>query len=146
MISSDPASGFPQIMKDIFRTFDIDDLLSSRLVSKTFYDCLMEDKLYWNLAFTKIYSIALENNGDVEFPDFLETSFQTKEEMRNGFNKKWLDAFNKIKEKATIQQVIQLCHFMKTPENYANFYMEVNSLTPVNPIMWVYLRCLLVRN
>ena len=106
----------------------------------------MEEKLYWNLAFTKIFSIALKKN-DIEFPDFLQSSFQTTEEMKDSFNQKWLDVFSEIKEKASVEKLIQLCHLMKNPENYAKFHSDVNNLIPaIHPIMWVYLHFLLVHS
>ena len=43
MIISAEASGFPEFMREALKNLDFEDLLKSRLVSKTFYKFLIDE-------------------------------------------------------------------------------------------------------
>ena len=43
------------------------------------------------------------------------------EGLKNSFQKEWIDVFEKIKETATIPQIIKICHLLKEIKNPGKF-------------------------
>ena len=149
MIQSSEASGYKEFMRDVFRTLNLEELKKMRLVSKTFNKFLLTERKIWIAAVNKIFLNALKINGNVQFPDFLESGFGTTEEMKTNYEKKWTEVFIKIQEIATIEQLIKICNLL-TPEYYVNLYRMINSLMSgfpaITPMMWVYFRTLIKKN
>ena len=141
MIQSSEASGYKEFMREIFKTLNLEELKKMRLVSKTFNNFLLNERKIWIAEINKTFLNALKITGHVQFPDFLESGFGTKEELMTNYEKKWIEVFIKIQKIATIKQLIKICNLL-TPENYVNLYREINYLmsgfSTVTPMMWVY--------
>ena len=141
MIQSSEASGYKEFIRDAFKTLNLEELKKMRLVSKTVNNFLLNERNIWIAAVNNIFLNALKINGNVQFPDFLESGFGTTEEMKTSYEKKWTEVFIKIQEIATIEQLIKICNLL-TPENYVTLYRMINSLMSgfpaVTPMMWVY--------
>ena len=149
MIQSSEASGYKEFIRDVFKTLNLEELKKMRLVSKTVNNFLLNERKIWIAAVNKIILNALKINGNVQFPDFLESGFGTTEEMKTNYEKKWTEVFIKIQEIATIEQLIKICNLL-TPENYVNLYRMINYLMSgfpaVTPMMWVYFATIIKKN
>ena len=113
MIISAEASGFPQFMRETFKNLDFEDLLKTRLISMTFYKFLMNNNQgkIWIVAASKVFTNFLQK--DIEnFPD-LQMGFWNTE----SFQQKWIEVFEKIKDIASIQEIIKVCHLLREIEN-----------------------------
>ena len=95
MIQSDWASGLPQFMIEALEHMDFEDLLNTRLVSTGFYKFIMEEnqRKIWIQACTKIMSSFFQNATDGQ--------------------KGWIELLEKIKEAATIPQIIKICNVLR---------------------------------
>ena len=103
------------------------------------------------------------------FPDFLAVFFWNIEEMiGNDFQQKWIEVFEKVKEIATIPEIIKICHLLREIEKPRKIQRGSNilksSLTmqmslifsnnlelhklmiSITPNMWAYLHYILVHN
>ena len=149
MIQSSEASGYKEFIRDVFKTLNLEELKKMRLVSKTVNSFLLNERNIWIAAVNNIFLNALKINGNVQFPDFLESGFGTTEEMKTNYEKKWTEVFIKIQEIATIEQLIKICNLL-TPENYVNLYRMINYLMSgfpaVTPMMWVYFATIIKKN
>ena len=129
MMKSSWASGFPQFMTEILEHMDFEDLLKTRLVSTTFHDFLMDQnqKRVWIQAATKVFLKFSQSAYDIEkFPGLRNVFTQDwfTEELKNRFQQEWIEVLEKIKETATIPQIIKICHILKEIENPGKFCEE----------------------
>ena len=120
MMTSAAASGFPQFMREVFENLDFEDLLKSRTISVTFFQFLMDENQrgIWIRASSKVFSIFLNYTYDLERFPVLQT--WTVGQI-NGFQQKWIEIFEKIKEVATIPQFIKICNFLRKTETPGEF-------------------------
>ena len=136
MIISSSASGFPQFMTEILEHMDFEDLLKTRLVSTTFHNFLMNknQRSIWIQAASKVFSKFFQSAYDIEkFPGlrnmFLQVWFT--EELKSRFQQEWIEVLEKIKETATIPQIIKICHILKEIENPGKFFEETLMKRPL---------------
>ena len=103
------------------------------------------------------------------FPNFLAVFFWNIEEMiGNDFQQKWIEVFEKVKENATIPEIIKICHLLREIEKPRKIQRGSNirksSLTmqmslifsnnlelhklmvSITSNMWAYLHYILVHN
>ena len=117
-----------------------------------------------NKVFAKFLQKKVEN-----FPDFLAVFFWNIEEMiGNDFQQRWIEVFEKVKEMATIPEIIKICHLLREIEKPRKIQRGSNirksSLTmqmslifsnnlelhklmvSITSNMWAYLHYILVNN
>ena len=165
MIISAEASGFPQFMRETFKNLDFEDLLKTRLISMTFYKFLMNNNQgkIWIVAASKVFANFLQKNIE-NFPDCLQMGFWNTE----SFQQKWIEVFGKVKDIASIPEIIKICHLLREIEKPRKIQRGSNirksSLTmqmslifsnnlelhklmiSITPNMWAYLHYILVHN
>ena len=159
MIISAEASGFPQFMREIFKNLDFEDLLKTRLISMTFYKFLMDNNQgkIWIVAASKVFANFLQKNIE-NFPDCLQMGFWNTE----SFQQKWIEVFEKIKDIASIPEVIKICHLLREIENprkirkssmsmqmsliFSNSLEQDYLMVSFTPNMWAYLHYMLAHN
>ena len=77
----------------------------------------------WIQASSKVFSTFYENAYDTKFPKmkqwFKEGWFT--EDLKNRCQQEWIEVFEKIKETATIPQIIKICHLLREIENPGKF-------------------------
>ena len=169
MISSSEASGFPEFMRKVLKNLDFEDLLKIRLISLTFYKFMIDknQRKIWIGAASKVFANVLQKTYCVEnFPEFLRVYFWNTnfEELRNSFQQKWIEVFEKVKVKeiAKIPEIIKICHLLREIENprkirKSSMSMQMslifsNSLeldylmVSFTPNMWAYLHYMLAHN
>ena len=114
MIRSAEASGFPHFMRETFKNLDFEDLLKTRLISMIFYKFLMNknQRKIWIEAASKVFANVLQKNVE-KFPDFLQVCFWNTE----SFQQKCIEVFEKVKEIATIPEIIKTCYLLREIEN-----------------------------
>ena len=120
MMTSVAASGFPQFMREVFENLDFEDLLKTRLTSMTFYEFLMDksQRRIWMRASSKVLSTFLQYTYDLKRFPVLQT--WTLDQI-NHFQQKWIEVFEKIKEVATIPQLIKICNLLRETETPGKF-------------------------
>ena len=111
-----------------------------------------------NKVFAKFLQKKVEN-----FPDFLAVFFWNIEEMiGNDFQQKWIEVFEKVKEIATIPEIIKICHLLREIEKprkirkssmtmqmsliFSNNLELHKLMISITPNMWAYLHYILVHN
>ena len=125
LMTSAWASGFPQFMTEVCNNLEFDELLKTRLVSLTFYNFLMDksQRGIWIQASSKVFSTFAKDAYDTKFPkmkQWLKEGWFT-EDLKNRFQQEWIEVFEKIKETATIPQIIKVCHLLREIENPGKF-------------------------
>ena len=136
LMTSSWASGFPQFMIQTLEHMDFEHLLKTRLVSTTFHDFLMDEnqKRIWIQAASKVFSKFFQSAYDIEkFPRLRNVFLQDwfTEELKKSFQQEWMDVLGKIKETATIPQIIKICHILKEIENPGKFCEEALMKLPL---------------
>ena len=136
MMTSSWASGFPQFMTEILEHMNFEDLLKTRLVSTTFHDFLMNknQRSIWIQAASKIFLKFYQSAYDIEkFPGLrcVFTQDWFTEELKNRFQQEWIEVLEKIKETATIPQIIKICQILKEIENPGKFCEETLMKRPL---------------
>ena len=111
-----------------------------------------------NKVFAKFLQKKVEN-----FPDFLAVFFWNIEEMiGNDFQQKWIAVFEKVKEIATIPEIIKICHLLREIEKprkirkssmtiqmsliFSNNLELHKLMVSITSNMWAYLHYILVHN
>ena len=127
MMTSSWASGFPQFMTEILEHMDFEDLLKTRLLSTTFHKFLMNSNQrdVWIQAASKVFSKFFQSAYDIEKLPATSSVFKQNwfiEELKNRFQQEWIEVLEKIKETATIPQIIKICHLLK-------YFQDYNELT-----------------
>ena len=127
MMQSDWASGFPQFMMEALEHLEFEDLLKTRLVSKGFYDFLMDEKQrkIWIQACTKILSSIFQKIHDAK----------TLVLCRRGKTeniKQWIDLFESIKKAATIPQIVRICHLLRKSEALIPFHFPLSMISEIS--------------
>ena len=132
MMQSDWASGFPQFMMEALEHLDFEDLLKTRLVSKGFYDFLMEEKQrkIWIQACSKILSTIFKKICDAK--TFLLCRRGKTENGCEKNIKQWIDLFESIKEAATIPQIIRICHLLRKSEALIPFHFPLSMISEIS--------------
>ena len=126
LMTSAWASGFPQFMAKVFNNLEFDELLKTRLVSVTFHNFLMDknQRSIWIQALSQVFSIFLKDAYDMKKFPMMKVWFRQgwfTEDLKNSFQKEWIEVFEKIKETATIPQIIKICHLLREIENPGKF-------------------------
>ena len=126
MMASSYDTGFPQFMTQVLEHMDFEDLLKTRLVSNTFYGFLMEknQRKIWIQAASKVFSMFCQIAYNAKkFP--LVRRWRREgwftEELKNKFQQEWIEVLEKIKQTATVQQIIKICHILRETENPGKF-------------------------
>ena len=132
MMQSDWASGFPQFMMEALEHLDFEDLLKTRLVSKGFYDFLMEEKQrkIWIQACSKILSTIFQKICDAK-----TLLLCRRGKTENGCEKnikQWIDLFESIKEAATIPQIVRICHLLRKSEALIPFHFPLSMISEIS--------------
>ena len=129
MMTSAWASGFPQFMVEVCKNLEFEELLKTRLVSVTFYNFLMDEnqRSIWIQASSKVFFTFLQNAYDAKKFPREERWFSQRftEDMKNNFQKEWIQVLEKIQETATIQQIIKICHLLRETEKPGKFCESV---------------------
>ena len=127
MMQSDWASGFPQFMMEALEHLDFEDLLKTRLVSKGFYDFLMEEKQrkIWIQACTKILSSIFQKIYDAK------TLVLYRREKTDNI-KQWINLFESIKKAATIPQIVRICHLLRKSEALIPFHFPLSMISEIS--------------
>ena len=125
LMTSAWASGFPQFMAEVCNNLEFEELLKTRLVSVTFHNFLMDknQRSIWIQASSKVFSTFFKNAYDEKFSmarEWLEQGWFT-EDLKNRCQQEWIEVFEKIKETATIPQIIKICHLLREIENPGKF-------------------------
>ena len=151
-INSDPASGFQEIMTEILSSLNFEDILQTRLVSTSFDQFLMNDRKVWEQVSSRTFSNVLDKT--VRFPNRLMENvmtkvkhFETKNEMVNHFKQQWTEVFDKIKILASLPQLMKICKYLQTQDDYSKIRSEIKYLMrlggypeiPAMSPMWAYL-------
>ena len=136
MMTSSWASGFPQFMTEILEHMDFEDLLKTRLLSTTFHKFLMNNNQrdIWIQAASKVFSKFFQSAYDIEKLPATSSVFKQNwfiEELKNRFQQEWIEVLEKIKETATIPQIIKICHLLKEIENPGKFCEEALMKVPL---------------
>ena len=136
MMKSSWASGFPQFMTEILEHMDFEDLLKTRLVSTTFHDFLMNknQRSIWIQAASKVFLKFFQSAYDIEKCPGMRNSFTQDwftEKLKNSFQQEWIEVLGKIKETATIPQIIKICHILKEIETPGKFCEEALMKLPL---------------
>ena len=95
----DPASGFPQIVGQIFQNMDFDSLIQCRAVSRTFKVFLDDPKIHY------IWIRAIEEDQKNYLDKFMDSkpaTMEMSEEERKVHRDEWIEVAEIIKEKAPI--------------------------------------------
>ena len=134
LMTSAWASGFPQFMAEVCNNLEFEELLKTRLVSVTFHNFLMDknQRSIWIQASSKVFSTFFKNAYDVKFPkmrEWLKEGWFT-EDLKNRCQQEWIEVFEKIKETATIPQIIKICHLLREIENPGKFCESSMKLIP----------------
>ena len=136
LMTSSWASGFPQFMTEILEHMDFEDLLKTRLVSTTFHDFLMNknQRNIWIQAASKVFLKFFQSAYDIEKCPGVRNVFTQEwftEKLKNSFQQEWIEVLGKIKETATISQIIKICHILKEIENPGKFCEEALMKLPL---------------
>ena len=120
------ASGFPQFMEEVCKNLEFEELLKARLVSVTFYSFLMNgnQRSIWIQASSKVFSTFFKDAYDTKKFPMMKVWFRQgwfTEDLKNSFQQEWIEVFEKIKETATIPQIIKICHLLREIENPGKF-------------------------
>ena len=126
MMQSDWASGFPQFMMEALEHLEFEDLLKTRLVSKGFYDFLMDEKQrkIWIQACTKILSSIFQKIHDAK-------TLVLRRRGKTENIKQWIDLFESIKEAATIPQIVRICHLLRKSEALVPFHFPLSIISEI---------------
>ena len=132
MMQSNWASGLPQFMMEALEHLDFEDLLKNRLVSTVFYDFLMEEKQrkIWIQACSKILTSIFQKIGDSK-TELLCRRGKTENGCHENIQK-WIDLFEKIKETATIPQIVRVCHLLRRSEALIPFHFPLSMISEIS--------------
>ena len=126
LMTSAWASGFPQFMAEVCNNLEFEELLKTRLVSSTFYNFLMDknQRSIWIQASSKVFSTFFKDAYDTKKFPMMKLWFRQgwfTKHLKNSFQQDWIEVFEKIKETATIPQIIKICHLLREIENPRKF-------------------------
>ena len=127
MMQSDWTSGFPQFMMEALEHLEFEDLLKTRLVSKGFYDFLMDEKQrkIWIQACTKILSSIFQKIHDAK-------TLVLRRRGKTENIKQWIDLFESIKKAATIPQIVRICHLLRKSEALIPFHFPLSMISEIS--------------
>ena len=134
LMTSAWASGFPQFMAEVCKNLEFEELLKTRLVSATFYNFLMDknQRSIWIQASCKVFSTFFTDAYDTEKYPLMKLRFSQgwfTEDLKNSVQQNWIEVFEKIKEVATISQIIKICHLLreiKSPGKFCESWMKLS--------------------